>query len=109
MSNSCASLPRTIFDAPDDSVSRKFDSRQEPLVCHPCTSAASSTCTRKFYDQIAWFAGEQGTRRTSFSYRSAGTFDFRGVVMKRMETEDLSWRLSDHLPLWVEMGDGLLS
>jgi endonuclease/exonuclease/phosphatase family metal-dependent hydrolase len=60
--------------------------------------------TRKFYDQIAWFCGEGVSRKATLSCRSAGTFDFRGVVMRGLETEELSWRMSDHLPLWVEFG-----
>ncbi|MDD5307616.1 MAG: hypothetical protein PHU25_09890 [Deltaproteobacteria bacterium] len=60
--------------------------------------------TRKFYDQIACFEGKQGARASTLACRSAGTFDFRGVVMRGLETEEFSWRMSDHLPLWVEFG-----
>ncbi len=56
-----------------------------------------------FYDQIAWFTGEHGTPALSMTYTGhAGSFDFPNVVYPGMSRTDLSWRISDHYPLWVE-------
>ena len=57
----------------------------------------------KHYDQIAWFTGEQGVPRLSLEYTSrAGGFDFARVVMQGLTRQQLSWKLSDHYPLWAE-------
>lgn len=56
----------------------------------------------KFYDQIAWFTGEQNVPELALNYTGrAGFFDF----VEAFPDEDLvalSWRLSDHYPLWTE-------
>ncbi len=56
----------------------------------------------KFYDQIAWFAGEGGTPKLSMKYSNAGGFDFTGVVMTGLTKREISYRISDHYPLWCE-------
>ena len=57
----------------------------------------------KFYDQIAWFTGELGTPALSLRYTGrAGGFNFSGVVLRGLSTLELSWRVSDHMPLWAE-------
>lgn len=57
-----------------------------------------------FYDQIAWFTDTTNlTGRLTLGYQGrAGGFDFRPHVLRGMDDTALSWRLSDHLPLWVE-------
>jgi len=52
----------------------------------------------KYYDQIAWFmddldllAGEQ-----------AGVVDFAGAVYQELSLGQMSYRVSDHFPVWVE-------
>ena len=57
-----------------------------------------------FYDQIAWFSDTTNlTGRLTLGYHGhAGGFDFRPHVLRSMDNTALSWRLSDHLPLWVE-------
>lgn len=57
-----------------------------------------------FYDQIAWFTDTTNlTGRLTLGYHGrAGGFDFRPHVLRGMDNTALSWRLSDHLPLWVE-------
>jgi len=74
-----AGLPRTIFDQPgvsdDDS----------------------------FYDQIAWF--ESGSRvLIDMTLQNGGNFDFMPFVYRdaNLSRNSISYRLSDHLPLWVE-------
>lgn len=69
-------VPRTIFGSPLDS----------------------------YYDQIAWFA-DPDSRIPQLSLTptgAAGSFDFVGHVHSDLTRQQLSWRVSDHLPLWVE-------
>lgn len=68
-------VPRTIFDDPEG---------------------------ESFYDQIAWFRGDQGVPLLSLDYVSSGTFDFANGVIPFTSTTGLSWHISDHYPLWVE-------
>lgn len=76
-------LRRTIFDTEDD---------------------------HSHYDQVAWFTGERGDRgereaapALSLAYAgNAGHVDFRKVLRTRDKT-GLSYRISDHYPLWVEL------
>ena len=72
-------LPRTIFDDPDDP---KDDN---------------------YYDQIAWFS-EKKRALLNLNLRSGGNFDFMPYVYtkKNLSRESISWRISDHYPLWVE-------
>jgi hypothetical protein len=51
----------------------------------------------KFYDQIAWFMGD-----FNLELNSAGVLDFADVIYPGVSAADLSFRLSDHLPLWAE-------
>ena len=58
----------------------------------------------KFYDQIAWFSGENNVPALSLDFKSGGSFDFtKSALQSRAYTKSaLQWRLSDHYPLWVE-------
>src|SRR3954468_300566 len=58
----------------------------------------------KFYDQIAWFTGRNGLPALSLKYLRGGSFDFPKVAMRSrgLTKEQLSWRISDHYPLWTE-------
>jgi endonuclease/exonuclease/phosphatase family metal-dependent hydrolase len=68
-------VPRTIFDEPS-----------EP----------------HFYDQVAWFE-ENGTRSVlTLDFLSAGSFDFVPLLQGGLSKTSLSWKISDHYPLWVE-------
>jgi hypothetical protein len=53
----------------------------------------------KFYDQIGWFMDESFTLKYS---DRAGSIDFAGAVFKEMSNFLMSYRVSDHFPLWVE-------
>ncbi|MDH5823584.1 endonuclease/exonuclease/phosphatase family protein [Luteimonas sp. RD2P54] len=53
----------------------------------------------KHYDQIAWFRGEDFGLRPS---GRAGTIDFAGAVYQEVPQSQVSPRVSDHLPLWIE-------
>lgn len=64
----------------------------------------------KFYDQIAWFADRDaagnGVPLLSMQVAGAGYFDFLPYVYRTSQpgltTRDISFRISDHFPLWVE-------
>lgn len=60
--------------------------------------------TEHFYDQIAWFAEPGGTSLlSSLTYtRRAGSFDFLPLVLTDLTRSQVSWRISDHYPLWAE-------
>jgi endonuclease/exonuclease/phosphatase family metal-dependent hydrolase len=73
-------VPRSIFDSPG---SRSKD---------------------KFYDQIAWFNDDRGVSTLTMEYNKGGTFDFLPHVYldKDLAKPALSYRISDHYPLWAE-------
>lgn len=56
-----------------------------------------------FYDQIAWFTGASGQPALSLDYVRGGSFDFVDVALPRRDLtrSSLSWRVSDHYPLWA--------
>jgi endonuclease/exonuclease/phosphatase family metal-dependent hydrolase len=58
----------------------------------------------KFYDQIAWFTGRNGLPALSLRYSKGGYFDFTKSALESRELTkiELSWRISDHYPLWAE-------
>ena len=51
----------------------------------------------RFYDQIAWFMGD-----FKLELNSAGVLDFADVIYPGVSAANLSFRISDHLPLWAE-------
>ena len=74
-------LPHTVFDDADDPSGDNF------------------------YDQIAWF--ETGSHAPiDLQLRTGRNFDFLPHVYTNinLSTTSLSFRLSDHFPLWVEFG-----
>lgn len=74
-------LPRSIFDDPGE------------------------TDDDAFYDQIAWFTTGSGAL-IDLTLRAGGNFDFQPHVYTDVDLSrsSMSFRLSDHLPLWVEFG-----
>lgn len=58
----------------------------------------------QFYDQIAWFMGNRGIPALSLRYCRGGTFDFLRVPLRSLGLliNQISWRISDHYPLWAE-------
>ncbi|TET50617.1 MAG: hypothetical protein E3J64_08010 [Anaerolineales bacterium] len=52
----------------------------------------------KYYDHIAWFRGDFDLDYTG----RAGVIDFAGAVYQELTTRQMSYRVSDHFPLWVE-------
>jgi endonuclease/exonuclease/phosphatase family metal-dependent hydrolase len=74
-------VPRTVFDDPNP---------------------AAPPDHRHFYDQIAWFADAPGVPALTLEYLNAGMFNFADGLIPAATTLQLSWRISDHFPLWVE-------
>jgi endonuclease/exonuclease/phosphatase family metal-dependent hydrolase len=74
-------VPRTIFDDPNP---------------------AAPPDHRHFYDQIAWFVDAPGVPALTLQYQNAGMFNFADGLIPAASTVQLSWRISDHFPLWVE-------
>lgn len=58
----------------------------------------------KFYDQIAWFTSSVGIPRLTLNYIKGGSFDFMPYLYKdtTLTKSSISFRMSDHYPLWVE-------
>jgi endonuclease/exonuclease/phosphatase family metal-dependent hydrolase len=52
----------------------------------------------KYYDQIAWFMGNLDL----LSNDRAGVIDFAGAVYRELSLSQMSYRMSDHFPIWVE-------
>ena len=78
---SLLNLPRTIFDDPGDPSDDNF------------------------YDQIAWFT--RGSEALiDLQARRGGNFDFLPHVYTdtNLSRHSISFRISDHYPLWVEFG-----
>ena len=67
-------------------------------------SLSALTVVVQDYDEaIAWFTGTSGgPPALSLAYRNSGMFDFTGGLVPAGTTEQLSFRISDHFPLWVE-------
>ena len=61
------------------------------------------TTPNRFYDQIAWFNGADGAPALeSMRYLRGGIADFVGAVFPELSKSAMSWRVSDHYPLWAE-------
>jgi endonuclease/exonuclease/phosphatase family metal-dependent hydrolase len=54
----------------------------------------------KYYDQIAWFDQELELPYTG----RAGTIDFVGSLYQEITDHQMTFRVSDHFPLWAEFG-----
>jgi endonuclease/exonuclease/phosphatase family metal-dependent hydrolase len=58
--------------------------------------------TAKFYDQIAWFVDKKDGPMLALESSDAGSFDFVPFLRGGLTKTTLSWKISDHYPLWVE-------
>src|SRR5205823_3299579 len=74
-------VPRTVFDDPNPTAAPNHGN---------------------FYDQIAWFTGAGGSPILSLNYHNAGMFNFDTGIIPATDTKQLSFRISDHFPLWAE-------
>ncbi len=60
-----------------------------------------------FYDQVAWFTKGKGSPLLSLAYSGqGGSFDFVPALKEDLDLTALSWKISDHFPLWVEFLTG---
>jgi endonuclease/exonuclease/phosphatase family metal-dependent hydrolase len=75
-----------------------------PPDLHDAPRTIFSEPGEAFYDQIAWFTADGDRPALSLSYRRGGHVEFRETALPRRNLTDveLSWRISDHYPLWVE-------
>lgn len=56
----------------------------------------------KYYDQIAWFK-EEGRSKLTLGYGGrAGTLRWNDYVLRGLNRDEVSFRVSDHYPLWCE-------
>jgi endonuclease/exonuclease/phosphatase family metal-dependent hydrolase len=70
------------------------------LVVPASLRNVKSTCGTKpkHYDQIAWFMGDLDL----LTSERGGAIDFAGAIYQELSLSQMSFRVSDHLPLWVE-------
>jgi endonuclease/exonuclease/phosphatase family metal-dependent hydrolase len=93
------------IDRKDDAAYAAFTStglRAPPELDAVPRTIFDNAGRNSFYDQIAWF---WDANRPALALRfsgKAGNFNFVGRVMPQLERQELSWRISDHYPLWVE-------
>jgi hypothetical protein len=63
-----------------------------------------SDADHHFVDHIAWMTDDAGASLTSLRYAGrAGYFDFVGALPGHDTVVRLSWTISDHYPLWIEL------
>jgi len=80
----------------------------EGLYVPPALQAPEATRSifnaDKYYDQIAWFNGENGQPELSMDLLAAGNYDFVPLLWNENTHSKLqhSWMISDHYPLWAE-------
>jgi exonuclease III len=80
----------------------------EGLYVPPALQAEGATRSifnkDKYYDQIAWFNGENGKPKLSMDLLAAGNYDFVPLLWNQNTHSKLqhSWMISDHYPLWTE-------
>ena len=60
--------------------------------------------TYSFYDQIAWFTNQYAVPELSLTFQQGGIYDFRDKILanRNYTLSQLSYRISDHFPLWAE-------
>ena len=94
------------IDRKDDPLYQAFTSTglTVPDALHAVPRTIFGSPTTRHYDQIAWFATDIAKipKLTLQPTGAAGSFDFTGLVHRALTRQQMSWRISDHLPLWVE-------
>lgn len=55
-----------------------------------------------FYDQIAWFTEGANRPLLQLECTRSGSFDFVPLLLGDLTKQQLSFKISDHYPLWVE-------
>lgn len=74
------------------------------LLPRTLSSSLAHPDLKSFFDQIAWFQTVKGKPYLTLTHRKSGNVDFQGAVFTDLDRNQLSWRMSDHYPLWVEFG-----
>lgn len=69
-----------------------------PQAIHGISTNLATGRDARHYDQIAWFTDQLQMVHTG----RGGTVDFAGAVFQGLTRRSMSFRVSDHLPLWVE-------
>ncbi len=91
----------------DFNIDRRGDPRFESFTSRglnvppPLRDVSTNLATggkAKHYDQIGWFMGRLRMEFTG----QAGVVNFAGAVFKELPLRSMSYRVSDHLPLWAE-------
>jgi hypothetical protein len=101
--NSCCA--EAVGRGPDDRAAdldqgSSTSSRRSPLFDD--ADPAADPDHAHFYDQIAWFTGANGEPALLLAFSNAGMFNFADDLVPADTTTQLSWRMSDHFPLWTE-------
>jgi endonuclease/exonuclease/phosphatase family metal-dependent hydrolase len=106
------SFDQSLIVLGDFNIDRMGDERYEAFVStglkvpedlHDVRRTIYDNST-KYYTQIAWFENHNRIPQLSIKYKTGGVFNFGPHVLKRRDLtpSQLSWRISDHLPLWTE-------
>jgi endonuclease/exonuclease/phosphatase family metal-dependent hydrolase len=94
------------IDRKDDPLYQAFTSTglTVPAALHAVPRTIFGSPTDRHYDQIAWFAEAKGRipKLSLTPTGQAGSFRFTDIVHRHLTPAQMSWRVSDHLPLWVE-------
>jgi endonuclease/exonuclease/phosphatase family metal-dependent hydrolase len=98
------------IDRKDDDLYKAFTSTgltvPEVLTKVPRTvfSDPKKPDTEHFFDQIAWFTKQKDIPELTLKFLNGGTFDFVPYAMSSLNLtkNQLSYRISDHYPLWAE-------
>ncbi len=88
------------IDRRDDPRFEAFASRglNVPPALRDVSTNLATGKKAKYYDQIGWFMGQLNMEFTG----RAGTVNFAKAVFKELTLSQMSYRVSDHLPLWAE-------
>ena len=87
-----------------DALARGGVSVPAELQGVPRTLWEGDSALPHFVDHIGWMADEKGSPIMSLRYGGrAGHFDFVGTVHAEATKVELSWRVSDHYPIWIEL------
>ena len=92
------------IDKADDALHQAFTEQglhTPPQLLKKSRTLPTKDGKPKFYDQIAWFKDGKEAALT-LECIGAGNFEWDKHVFKGMERDEVSFRISDHYPLWCE-------
>jgi endonuclease/exonuclease/phosphatase family metal-dependent hydrolase len=87
-----------IDDRGDDPLFQAFISTGLVVPSQLLNLKTTYSTKPKFYDQIAWFMGNLDLMTNDL----AGVINFSGAIYKELTLRQMSYRVSDHFPIWVE-------